>query len=353
MASSSTPQDPWKWLGLLQWSLKYSDGTNPSQLSPMSPEDKAFLELVMKEGIINEGDRMKEILIQVTNILEGWKEKPSTLDETQHVNQMLQELRDIVEQIDYARAFAAMKGLQFLIGCVQQEDSLIPVTTKILSLGILSTMSQSNPPIQKQLLEMGAIADLSNVFFQSTNDEIKARAVQAISAAVRSHELAESVFCQLEQSAALLESGLSSQSLGLRRRTLFLLNALVTSDTSDRSRIRRFQRAIDLVLTCELSPGNDLCEMALGMVRQMLVQKIAVNPVLHRKNEICAWGVQRIASIRKLSGEEREVASMELEEWEHILVLLARAEPDEVNDSNASEAPLLLDSPPVPETYSQ
>ena len=41
--------DPFAWLGLLKWSLAYSDGTKPSEGAvPMSPEDKAFLEKVMK-----------------------------------------------------------------------------------------------------------------------------------------------------------------------------------------------------------------------------------------------------------------------------------------------------------------
>ena len=44
---------PFHWLGLLKWSLAYSDGTEPAgDVEPMSKEDIDFLEKVMKEGIM-------------------------------------------------------------------------------------------------------------------------------------------------------------------------------------------------------------------------------------------------------------------------------------------------------------
>lgn len=39
----SAPQ----WLGLLRWSLSHVDGTQPSQFSAMSEEDKAWLSQVL------------------------------------------------------------------------------------------------------------------------------------------------------------------------------------------------------------------------------------------------------------------------------------------------------------------
>ena len=56
----------WAWLGLLKWTLAYTDGTTDTKPQEMSAEDKAFLEDVMKNGIINEGERMREILKELT-----------------------------------------------------------------------------------------------------------------------------------------------------------------------------------------------------------------------------------------------------------------------------------------------
>jgi hsp70-interacting protein len=137
----------------------------------MSEEDKEFLEKVMKEGIIDENERMKQILKRVAEGLEEIRSNTTSLpavaeeEEEQQpiatiaatttanteelqdeIEGLLQELRDIVEQIDYARAFAAMKGLAFLIGAVTQKE--VPTAIKASCLGVLATMAQNNPPIQ-------------------------------------------------------------------------------------------------------------------------------------------------------------------------------------------------------------
>ena len=138
-------------------------------MTPMSDEDKAFLEAVMKDGIIDENERMKTILKEVTTSLEAMKENSDgkhvqvPLNE-EEINELLLELRDIVEQIDYARAFAAMKGLPFLLGCASQRD-VVPRSIRISCLGILATMCQNNPPVQAELLGLGSIRILTEIFF--------------------------------------------------------------------------------------------------------------------------------------------------------------------------------------------
>lgn len=359
--------DPWAWLGLLKWSLSYADGTSNQTPAPMSAEDKAFLELVMKEGIINEGDRMREILKTVTDTLTKWKSTPWTDSEAEETEDLLQELRDIVEQIDYARAFAGMRGLPFLLGCAQEREHVAP-STRMLALGILATMASNNPPVQKELLELGAIRTLSEVYFaeeedsepSDSNGKKRARIMQALSAIIRSHDLAEAVFCQTEQAVSLLENGLGIDKdvpTIVRQRSLFLLRALVTSDSADRERVLRFTRSLGYALDTFLAANQDdqLREMAVALLQQLLDQKKSVNVVLQRKNALVALGVQRIAALRALTGEEREFAAVELEHWESVVVLLARAVPDPpANDTsaNSNDAPLMLppsDAPTLPQ----
>ena len=53
------------WLGLLKWSLaqgEEGDGTVDTQVTPMTEEDKAFLEQVMKECVKDEPQRITEII---------------------------------------------------------------------------------------------------------------------------------------------------------------------------------------------------------------------------------------------------------------------------------------------------
>ena len=333
---SDNSSDPNAWLGLLKWSLAYTDGTKDSSPNPMSPEDKAFLEKVMKEGIINEGDRMKEILSQVANQFESWSiEAPSSEQEDQ-VNDLLEELRDIVEQIDYARAFSAMSGLQFILGFVQQEK-FIPESTRLLGFGLLSTLCQNNPPVQEQLLGLGSLKVLSDLFF-AANRKVKPRILQAISANVRSNELGEGVYCQLDQAVPLLEQALTTDKddTALIQRGLFFLRALITSDASTRERVRKFN--VCICAAADMLPSSDqrISELVLELLCEVLRQKLSVNAVYTRKQALVSKGVERVAALRKLSGEDKEFAGPEMELWENLIRALAHLEPD------IEEAPLML-----------
>jgi hsp70-interacting protein len=410
-SSTSTNTDPFAWLGLLQWSLKYSDGTSTNAdaavVTPMSAEDRAFLETVMREGILNENDRMKTILYEVTQQIEAWKGRDGIAvtvtdgsctsaarnvdaDDSVDADAMydsLQELRDIVEQIDFARAFVSMKGIPFLLGCIENKENIyIPLKLRTMCCAIIATLCQHNPPVQKECIELGAIKILYRVlalFISIQNDsesaaaaaadpadpadtdDVKARAlfceriVQAVSAIVRSYDLAETVFCQLEQAKDIFQLGLFGSNTGadaatqddgtlqtslqplpplnVRKRTLFFLHALITSDTTSLERIHKFQTfivyAIDHILLKVPSQQSDaesyvdeeMVEMALGMIQQILEQRISVNAILLHKDPLAAAAVQRISHLRLQPNDDVEI---ELEAWERVLSLLADARPD-------------------------
>ena len=110
----------------------------------MSKEDRAFLEEVMKNGIVDEGERMKTILSSLVayldNILKGssgGESKDETIDATSTNKDdvvllvsedealvLPEDLQFIVEQIDYAKSFAAMGGIEFLIGFSAQKENV-------------------------------------------------------------------------------------------------------------------------------------------------------------------------------------------------------------------------------------
>jgi hsp70-interacting protein len=367
--------DPFAWLGLLKWSLSYSDGTSDGttqQQRPMSAEDREFLETVMREGIVDENERMKEILRQVAQAVEEWKEgsKPAGGEQAgrsddkkkkerqeREASGLLDELRDIVENIDYARALCALKGLPFLIGCAR-ERGRVPRPVRIRCLSALAAAAQNNPPVQRELLELGALGALSDLYFcenehsaeDDADGEVRARILQALSAAVRGHELAEQVFGALEQAPAVLGAGLGLAESSpptavavppaVRRRALFLLRALVSSDYADPGLADRFAVPIAGV-AARVALGRDgadeggdsraaaasaeLAEMGLSLLVQVLEQKRGAGAVLPLRDALAGAGVERISALRRLEGEEREDAARELELWERLLRLLAEA----------------------------
>mmetsp|Transcript_1356 Transcript_1356/g.2055 ORF Transcript_1356/g.2055 Transcript_1356/m.2055 type:complete len:351 (+) Transcript_1356:49-1101(+) len=349
--TSSGPDEQWAWLGLLKWSLSYSDGTKPSSESiAMSGEDKKFLEEVMKNGILDENERMKHILEKMTTAMDGFKNGSTDID-VDELEDLLLELRDIVEKIDYARAFCSLKGLTFLLGSVQQKKK-VPNSIRNAFLGILATVCQNNPPVQMELLDLGSIRILSEIFFIETDQGVKAKIVQAISANIRNHATAESVYCETEQADELVAQGLGvggEVSEQLKKRTLFFLRALITSDDSDRNRVRKFEASTGYIADNFLNETNtsEIREMSLQFLNRVLEQKISVDAMLEpRRSDVVALGIERVSALRALDGDERDFASVELEQWETLLLQLSRITPD-------APAPLITAARPPASTLPQ
>jgi len=312
----SNPSQPAEWLGLLKWSLSYTDGTRNDNISPMSPEDRAFLEEVMKHGIVNESERMKEILSELTLYFDSQDDtvsSPSTPDKQEEIENLLLELRDLVGLIDYAKMFTVMGGASLLmaIASFESSSSWIPsIRIRTTCMIVLATLCQNNPSVQKTMIDQGHLVRLMHLFislFQhiqirnsnemnidekqdrtwiASMDELllfSTRIMQAISASVRDFVLAEEVFCKHELSSRCIENGLgiwmnsplqdesilsSSRWLMLRKKTLFFLQALITSDTSNASRLSLFQTSIDYIarhcLHSHIGTDVELREMSLS-----------------------------------------------------------------------------------------
>jgi len=391
MSSGGNGDNQGAWLGLLKWSLAYTDGTRPSsETMQMSEEDKKFLEMVMKEGIIDEGERMKTILNDLTGSLdrmvkgtaaagstgsseEETKEEPEEEEKTDTPDLteddmvgLLEELRDIVEQIDYAKAFAALGGVPFLVGCAS-ERGVVPKSVRSSCIAVLATLTQNNPHVQDIVLKSGALQTLADLFFAETpngeevvgessagcsvpidepdiDGKLRSKIVQAMSCSVRGHAEGERAFCASEGGRQVIECGLgllsgsdndndNSDSMpapppALRRRTLFFLQALITSDEATKERIELFNPCIQHVCTDMLSVDTEndaeVRETGLGMLQRMIEQNKNVKMIAACKNAIVGVGIKRVAEIRKMEGEDKEFASYELELWEALIVQLAR-----------------------------
>ncbi|EJK67057.1 hypothetical protein THAOC_11955 [Thalassiosira oceanica] len=344
------------WLGLLKWSLAYCDGTRPSSATTeMKKEDLEFLQKVMEEGIINEGDRMKSILREITDSIQSHlevgepEEKEEEFDEDELLD-IFQELRDIVEQIDYARAFMSLGGIPFLLGIATYHASnagkTIPVTIKKAALGTMATMAQNNPPVQLKLLELGHLPQLIQLFFDYSpgndsgnepDDSMREKCVQAISASIRGHAMGEICFCKNELGLLMLKIGIGMQSKNsskpgaqLRKRCMFLLRALLTADEASDERHDLFRDAISFMCTHEVDDrfeeDSEIREISLATLTQLLrhpTAKKGSDIVLAHKIQLGSVGVPRIQAIGELDGEDKEFAELELDEWQQLMVALA------------------------------
>jgi len=173
---------------------------------------------------------------------------------------------------------------------------------------------------------------------ESNNSLLETKIMQVLSSAVRNHEAAEKILCMNTNSVKVIESGLGLKSeyettfqpdSALKRKSLFFLQALVTSDSADFDRLQIFAPAIQFVTCHFLDPveeeSQEIREMVLSMLIRILDNKQSVNSILELKTFIVGCGVKRIHSLRKLDGEEKYYAEEELNLWESLVAKIACA----------------------------
>lgn len=384
------------WLGLLKWSLQYTDGTRPSEESPtaMSDEDRAFLESVMRDGIVNEGERMRVVLSELAAYAASASSSSGNDEDDARAVGLLEELSDVVEQVDHARALSVMGGTAFLLGVVAGDvgGGRVPASVRRSCASTLATAAQNNPPVQERALrDENALGALGGAFLRATaaaaeedpDGVARAALLKALSCVVRGHAVGEESLCRDERSRSVLGLGLGAVALTptdgatppppppprLRLRALFLLRALLTSDTSSRRRVRDFENCVRKVVEGLLLDDHDdegdavadaVRELSLGLVSQILSQKRSVDAVLDDKDALVAKGVFRVSALRRRRTDRRgdppaeEDAETRL--WEDVLVRLSRSERDaddeeeKTNDTNDAEPTLAIAGPPATNT---
>jgi hypothetical protein len=152
---------------------------------------------------------------------------------------------------------------------------------------------------------------------------------------VRNYDLTEGVFEHLPQAPVLLVKGLDPDPVmtneTLRKKTLFFLRAFLTSDNSSSIRVNKFADAVAMVADGPyLADGSNaqIREISISLLNQLLELQFGIKLLLSRKELLVTLGVERISLLRKLMGDEAEMASSELVQWEAFLVALPRAKPE-------------------------
>jgi len=238
--------DSGNWLALLKWSLaQSSDGTLPTEVTPMSEEDKKWLEQVMREAVKDEPKRMNEIMGEFVKMLDAGL----TEDQSDVVLDLLDELRFIVEQVDMAQIFAKFGGFQCLLGLVECEN--ITSEARALAASTLAALTQNNLVVQDIALNSGMLDRLGKVYVQSESPIVCNKVLYALSCSVRNHQAGEEYF-MLHFAEAVLPKAISglndvralqenTAAMGLVSRALFLCHALVISDFATSARIEKIQ----------------------------------------------------------------------------------------------------------------
>ncbi|OMO95852.1 Armadillo-like helical [Corchorus olitorius] len=210
--------------GMLQWAIGHSDAAklketaqdvhrlSPSELKQRQMEIK---ELMEKLKMPSDAQLMQIALDDLNN---------SSLSlEDRH--RALQELLILVEPIDNANDMSKLGGLVVIIRELNHAD---PDIRKI-SAWILGKASQNNPFVQKQVLELGALAILMKMVKSSSADEAT-KAFYAVSSLIRNNIAGQQLFYE-EGGDKMLQDILSNPSMDIRlqRKAVYLVGDLAES----------------------------------------------------------------------------------------------------------------------------
>eukprot|EP00299_Pterocystis_sp_00344_P005936 c17687_g1_i1.p1 GENE.c17687_g1_i1~~c17687_g1_i1.p1 ORF type:complete len:435 (+),score=135.75 c17687_g1_i1:95-1399(+) len=180
-------RDPSMWLGLLQWSLRYQDGTRSSDFQPMSEEDKAWISRFFKDQVVDEPARMNELV----TLLE---DKNHTLtaesDVDDQVTDAIEELIDLTSAIDNSLNLHKIRKFATVVELLRAPNPQL----RKGACSIIATCTQNFEAMQKIALELSVLQYLAHMAVFDPIPNIQAKALFAISSLVRNYSPAERMF---------------------------------------------------------------------------------------------------------------------------------------------------------------
>ncbi|KAI8476191.1 MAG: armadillo-type protein [Monoraphidium minutum] len=198
------PLDMGKWKGMFDWSMKYQDGTRPTDYGAveMTEEKKQWLERAMQEFMKDLGERMKEIkaALDAPTATDapttpdapapapGGQQQQAAQEDTAAAaaaalaekEALLDELVEIVESVDQARDLHKAGGLDTLLALMRCPHASL----RWRAAEVAATCMANNPPVQRWFMDGGAAAPLM-ALLRDASPVVRTKALLALSALVR------------------------------------------------------------------------------------------------------------------------------------------------------------------------
>nr|KJB40552.1 hypothetical protein B456_007G068900 [Gossypium raimondii] len=241
--------------GMLQWAIGHSDPAklkeSAQDVQRLSPSELRQRQLEIKELMEKLKMPSDAQLMQIA--LDDLSNSSLSLEDR---HRALQELLILVEPIDNANDMCKLGGLGVIIRELDHPDSDV----RKLSAWILGKASQNNPYVQKQVLELGALATLMKLVNSSSADEAT-KAFYAVSALIRNNVAGQQLFFA-EAGDKMLQDILSSLSVDarLRRKAVFLVGDLAECqlENIDKAEMPFFSNQFFLKSVVDLTASSDL-----------------------------------------------------------------------------------------------
>ncbi|XP_022148873.1 nucleotide exchange factor SIL1 isoform X1 [Momordica charantia] len=272
---------------MLQWAIGHSD---PAKLKGTAQDVKQLSPSALKKRQEEIKDLMEKLkmpsdakLIQIA--IDDLKNSSLSLEDH---HRALQELLVLVEPIDNANDLNKLGGIAVLI----HELNHIDPNARKVAAWILGKASQNNPIVQKQVLELGALAKLVTMV-KSDFVEEAIKALYAISALIRNNLSGQELF-YAESGDSLLQDILSNSSMDIRlkKKAVFLTSDLAETqlEKADEAEMPFLGDRLFLKSVVDLTHSTDidLQEKALVALKNLLLLRTTEAQVLR---EFCGLDV--------------------------------------------------------------
>ncbi|KAK8813364.1 hypothetical protein WA158_002956 [Blastocystis sp. Blastoise] len=208
------------YLGLLKWSLAQSDGTSPTSIEPMTEDKKEFLDNAMKEALVSDADKMKNLLKKLEDHSIDYKTKTVILEDLEEFGQ------SIDNSIDF-NTIGGFKTLETLLKdyLENENEEKQEMIKQICSL--IAVLSENNPKIQNIIIKSSLFTELYTLK-DTLIPELQTASLSAISAIIRGNKTCELYFIA-QKGLLYLSNNLQSNNKRLVQKSIFLLTVLSSS----------------------------------------------------------------------------------------------------------------------------
>jgi len=319
-----------KYLGLLRWSLKYNDGTSPSDVKAMDPERRAWLKEALESQVVDPADMMKNI-IKMLQIPRA--ESASETQEKEYAEAMVAALRALqewVEQIDWAADLHKLGGFETVINLTQDQDDGV----RCMALEVFATVVQNNPVTQAWAMELGALEKImSNMDLsqgKTVTKEEQAKVLLATASLVRDYTPATVAFIKDYAGVAWLMKIIQEEKFSEKahHKSLFFMRYIFSSVPA--IKIALADKITQTLNQTMLSTNIDIQENSLHLLLAIYSDKNAISKITDATRQATAAAIEQY----KPDGEDDFSAPL-------VKDLSAKLSAYPMQDTS-SEAPVLL-----------
>ncbi|KAL9955994.1 hypothetical protein ACROYT_G037406 [Oculina patagonica] len=256
--------------GILQMAVDHSDDPESSTSSvfqEMSEERRKWLEEALS-SIVEDTDVKR--MMTYLQILE--KPQNDTDDDLTKKEDAFEGLSMIVDNLDNANDFHKIGGYHVMIKCLSSEHSSL----RWRAADILAVCVQNNPYCQKAAMEINMLPTLVTLLETDQSDQVRIKALYAISCLTRDFPTAEEAFLQRDGFSVLMRAMQGENDKLITKSAFMLWNMLVT-EPSHKSTLFKMG-FIEQLVGLLRGPLKSSCEHIISLLRTFVTDfPLAIN----------------------------------------------------------------------------